>query len=492
MSTASVHRGRARTGKTGCCLNRRHFLGTSVMGLGSLALASLLRQEQLCAAPEKPNLEPVTYDTRPKPPHFAPQADAMISLFMGGGPSHHDLFDHKPILEKYDGKIFPGGDIKFDNAGGATKIVMASPFTFRKHGESGIEVSELLPHTAEIVDDITLVRSMNLGGLRNHVAGMQAMTFGRKGNTRPSLGSWLTYGLGSETRNLPAFVALIVDKPPRPPYWSSGFLPAVYQGTYMRQQSPRITNLEPPRHLRGEPQRRQLSLLKSLNERHLQQHPGEHDLQARIASYELAARMQTAATDALDIHRETKATQRLYGLDDKKTRPLGEACLIARRLVERGVRFVQLWYYDWDMHQSINTQLRRVTRRTDKPSAALVKDLKQRGMLERTLVHWGGEMGRLPVVQSRGGGMKNAGRDHNTDGFSMWLAGGGVKPGHIHGATDEFGLKAVEDVVHHYDYLRTVMHLMGLDAEKLTYKFNGRKETILDGQPGRVVDGILA
>lgn len=476
-----------------CCRSRRHFLASSALGLGSLALAALLEQDGLlAAAPKKPPLEPIKYDVKPKQPHFEPRAQAMISLFMGGGPSHIDLFDPKPMLRKYDGQIIPAGqEIKFDNAGGASKIVMASPFKFSKHGQSGLEFSELLPCTAEIADDITLVRSMNLGGIRNHVAGMQAMTFGRNNPSRPSLGSWLTYGLGSESQDLPAFVALVVDKPPGSPYWSSGFLPSVYQGTHVRDQAPRIMNLDPPRHLAGRSQETQLALLQRLNEQHLQEHPGEDDLQARIASYELAARMQTAAQEAFDIHQETEATQRLYGLDNDATRPLGEACLIARRLVERGVRFVQLWYYDWDMHQKINEQLVRVSSRTDKPSAALVKDLKQRGMLGRTLVHWGGEMGRLPVIQRRGEGLANAGRDHNTDGFSMWLAGGGVKAGHVHGATDEFGLAAVEDVVHHYDYLSTVLHLFGLDVHRLAYTRNGRADNILDGQPGQVVQGIL-
>ncbi len=474
------------------CASRRHFLGSGLMGLGSVALATLLQQDGLLAAPEKPPLEPVTYDLKPKPAHHPARANAVISLFMGGGPSHLDLFDPKPLLDKYDGQIFPGGEIKFDNAGGASKAVMRSPFRFQKHGQSGIELSELLPHTAQIVDDITLVRSMNLGGIRNHVAGMQAMTFGRNDPTRPSLGSWITYGLGSETQDLPSYVALVVDKPPGSPYWSSGFLPSIFQGTQVRQQEPRMVNLAPPPHLKGQPQSLQLSLLQQINRQHLEQHPGEHDLAARIASYALAARMQTGALDALDISKESEATRRLYGLDNETTRPFGEACLIARRLVERGVRFVQLWYYEWDMHEQINKLLVTKCARTDQPSAALVKDLKQRGMLDTTLVHWGGEMGRLPVVQRRGTDVSNAGRDHNTDGFSMWLAGGGVKSGHIHGATDEFGLHAVEGIVHHYDYLATVMHLLGLDCNRLTYKRNGLEENILDGQPGKVVDGILA
>ena len=480
-----------------CCLDRRHLMGAGAMGLGSLALATLLKQDHLLAEdPQKPPLEPITYDLAPKTPPAQPSATAMISLFMGGGPSQIDLFDPKPLLKAYHGKLYPGGEIKYDNAGGASKILMASRFKFQKHGESGIEISELMPHTGRIVDEMTLIRSMNLKGIRNHVNGMRALTYGQGGKadpTRPSLGSWLTYGLGSESQNLPAYVALVVRKnPPGSPYWSSGFLPALFQGTYVREQEPRIMNLEPAPHLKGERQQLQLSLLRQLNEQHLREHPGEDDLQARIASYELAAKMQLAAAEALDVHQESKATQTLYGLDNELTRPIGEACLIARRLVERGVRFVQLWYYDWDMHQKINDQLREVCPKTDKPTAALVLDLKQRGLLDTTLVHWGGEMGRLPVVQSRGGGMTNAGRDHNTDGFSMWLAGGGIKQGYVHGSTDDFGLHAVESVMHHYDYHATLLHLFGLDAGQLTFRRNSREETLLDGQPGQVVYDIIA
>ncbi len=479
---------------TNSCLGRRHFLGSGMMGLGAFGLASILGREGLLGAvvPEKPPLEKLVFDSLPKKPHFPAKAKSMISLFMGGGPSHLDMFDPKPLLEKYDGKLFPG-EIKFDNAGDASKSVMASPFKFEKRGQSGLELSELIPHTAGIADEITLVRSMNLGGIRNHVAGMKAMDTGRGPSGRPALGSWMTYGLGSESQDLPAYVALVVGKdPPGSPYWSSGLLPSVFQGTHVREQEPRILNLNPPAHLLGEPQDLQLSLLKKLNQEHLGEHPGESDLQARIASYELAARMQLAASEATDLTKESELTREMYGLNKAETKRIGEACLIARRLVERGVRFVQIWYYAWDMHQNINQGLPKACLATDQPSAALVKDLKGRGMLDDTLVFWGGEMGRLPVVQTARGGKFTPGRDHNTDGFSIWLAGGGVKGGHIHGATDDFGLHAVKDVVRHTDYLSTVMHLFGLDAQKLIYKRNGRNETILDGQAGEVVKGILA
>ena len=481
------------------CRSRRHFLGCNALHLGTLGLLELLHTDGLRAAEsnakvvhEKPVLEPVVYDTLPKQAHFEPRAHAMISIFMGGGPSHIDMFDPKPLLNKYDGQLFAGGEIKFDNTGGATRTVMGSPFKFRKHGACGMELSELIPHTAEIADEICLVRSMNLKGIRNHVAGMRAMDTGTGIAGRPALGSWVTYGLGSESRDLPAFVALVLRKnPPGSPFWDSGLLPSVYQGTHIREQEPRIMNLNPPQQLRGEPQARQLALLERLNERHLAARPGEHDLQARIASYQLAAKMQTAATTALDIDQESKSIHQLYGIDNPATRPLAEACIIARRLVERGVRFVQIWDYSWDMHENINANLIRKCSSTDKPSAALVSDLKARGMLDSTLVFWGGEMGRLPVIQTRGTNAK-PGRDHNTDGFSIWLAGGGVKAGYVHGATDEWGLHATENVVHHHDYLATVLHLMGLDANRLQFKRNGRGETILNGGPGNVVEAIIA
>lgn len=476
------------------CQSRRHFIGSNAFNLGALGLATLLSDDGLLAAtgPEKPALAPIIYDTLPKQPHFQPKAKAMISLFMGGGPSHMDMFDPKPMLNKWDGQLFPGAEIKFDNTGGATRTVMGSPFKFSKHGESGIEMSELIPHIGSVADEMTLIRSMNLKGIRNHVAGMKAMDTGTGLNGKPALGSWITYGLGSESRDLPAFVALIIRKnPPGSPYWSSGMLPSIYQGTHVREQEPRIMNLDPPEYLKGSAQDRQLAFLERVNGRHLAQHPGELDLQARIASYQLAARMQTAATDALDIKKETEATRKLYGADNDTTKAMAEACIIARRLVERGVRFVQIWNYAWDMHENINEALVARCATTDQPSAALVKDLKSRGLLDSTLVFWGGEMGRLPVIQTRGKNGK-PGRDHNTDGFSIWMAGGGVKQGHVHGSTDEWGLFANENVVYHHDYLATVMHLFGLDAAKLAYKRNGRAETILGSATGNVVRGILA
>lgn len=473
--------------------SRRHFLAKNAMGVSSLATAWLLNRDNLLAAAAKPMLETVTHDLLPKSPIAEPQAKAMISIFTGGGPSHLDLFDYKPELEKYAGKQFPGKDIKYDNAGQATSIVLPTKWKFNKCGESGIEINDtLLHHFAGIVDDVTLIRSMNLPNIRNHVAGMRALTTGRGPAGWPSLGSWITYGLGAETDNLPAFVALIVGgNPPGSPFWDSRHLPSIYQGTVVREKEPRIANLRPPEHLRGKAQESQLDLLKSLNNEHLESHPGEDDLAARIASYELAAKMQTEASDVLDLSKESDATRELYGINDDKTRRMGEACLLARRLVERGVRFVQIWDYGWDMHAKIFQALETATGRTDKPAAGLVRDLKGRGLLDSTIVQWGGEMGRLPVVQNRGAGME-PGRDHNTEGFSIWMAGGGIKKGHVHGATDEFGHRAVEDVVTQHDFHATLLERFGLNADELNFQYSGQAVSLVEKGQGKVVEKILS
>ncbi len=473
-----------------CDSSRRHFLASSALQVGGVALAWLLKQENLLAEPSKPDLVPKTFDLTPKPPPQEPQAKAMISLWMQGGPSHLDLFDPKPAMKKWDGKSFPG-KVKYDNAAQASSKVLASPWKFSKRGECGTELSELVPHLGDVADEVTVIRSMHTG-VNNHGQSIQALNSGRILSGRPVLGSWLTYGLGAETQDLPAYMALI--DPGQLPVlgvenWSNGYLPALYQGTVIRPREPRILNLDAPAFLQGEPQRRALDYLSRINARHLQQRPGYLDLQARIASYELAARMQTAAADALDLSQETAATQKLYGMDDPTTADFGSRCLLARRLIERGVRFVQVFTQNqfWDHHGGIRKSLPTSCKKVDKPSAALVRDLRQRGLLDSTIVHWGGEMGRLPVVQNE----KNIGRDHNTHGFSMWVAGGGFKRGATYGATDEFGHKAVENVVNHYDYHATLLHLFGLDPDKLVYKRDNRELTLLDGQPGKIVKGVL-
>lgn len=464
------------------------------MGVGGVALAWLLHQEGLLANPMRPELTPRRYDLTPKPTHHEPKAKAMISLFMQGGPSHVDLLDPKPVMARYDGQPYPGV-IRYDNPAQASAKVLASPWRFRKHGESGIEVSELLPNLAQIIDDITVVRSMHTG-VNNHGQSINALNTGRILAGRPVLGSWLTYGLGSETQNLPAY--LVLTDPHSLPVigvgnWSNGWLPSLYQGTVVRPQEPRILNLDPPAEMRGEPQGRYLEFLERINRDHLERHPGELDLEARIASYQLAARMQTAAREALDIANESAATKRLYGIEDPVTADYGTRCLIARRLVERGVRFVQVFTRNqlWDHHGRILTALPSACRATDKPAAALVQDLKSRGLLDSTLVAWGGEMGRLPVIQNDAG-RANVGRDHNTYGFTMWFAGGGMKPGIAYGNTDDFGHRAVENVVNHFDYHATVMHLFGIDHRRLTYQHNNQEMTLTDNQPSRVVREILA
>lgn len=474
--------------------SRREFLASSTFGLSGLALASLSNSPPIHAAPVKPDLKKPSFDVLPKSPAARPRATAMISLFMQGGPSHMDLFDPKPELNRLDGMKFEG-EIKYDNAAQASSKVLGCPWKFTRHGECGMELSELLPHTATIVDDITLIRSMYTG-VNNHGQSIDALNTGKAVSHRPSLGSWMSYGLGTENQNLPAFVVL-TDPDGLPVLgmqnWSNGWLPSLYQGTVIRPREPRILNLDPPKELRGEPQQRYLDYLAELNRNHLVRHPGELDLEARIASYELAARMQSAAKEAVDISQETAATQKMYGLEDPATRDYGTRCLIARRLVERGVRFVQLYtrYQLWDHHGNIRKALPAACKKVDQPGAALVQDLKQRGLLESTLVHWGGEMGRLPVIQNDAG-PDSVGRDHNTYGFSMWLAGGGVKAGHIHGATDEFGHKAIENVVTHNDYQATLFHLFGLDHEKLVFMRNLQEASLVDKQPAKIVTEILS
>jgi hypothetical protein len=474
--------------------SRRELLRAATFGVGSVALEWLLRGERATAAPPRPELAPRTFDTLPKQPPRPPRATAMISLFMQGGPSAVDLCDPKPLLNKHHGEKF-AGEIKYDNAAEASAKILGCPWKFQRHGECGMELSELLPHLGEIADDITLIRSMRTG-VNNHGQSIDALNTGRPISYRPSLGSWMTYGLGAESRDLPAFVVL-TDPDGLPVLgvqnWANGWLPSLYQGTVVRPREPRILNLDPSVLHRGRPQEAYLELLGEMNREHLARHPGESDLEARIASYELAARMQSAAKEAVDISQETAATHSLYGLDDPATRDYGTRCLIARRLVERGVRFVQLYtrYQFWDHHGSIRTALPAACRKTDKPSAALVRDLKQRGLLDTTLVHWGGEMGRLPVIQNDTGPDK-VGRDHNTYGFSMWLAGGGVKAGTIHGETDEWGHRAVKDVVTHSDYHATLLHLFGLDHNQLTFVKNLRPQSLVDGQEARIVTELLA
>ena len=469
---------------------RRHFLQQQAFGLGGLALASLLGADAAQASPPKPLLERPTFDLKPRAPARAPQATAMISMFMQGGPSQVDLFDPKPELTKRHMQNFTG-DIKYDNVAEASTKLFGSPWKFSRHGECGMELSELLPNLGRVADDICLIRSMHTD-VNNHGQSINALNTGEIGAGRPALGSWITYALGAESQNLPAFVVL-TDPGGLPVLgvenWQNGWLPSLYQGTVVRPTEPRLLNLDPPPQLRGAAQDRLLNYLGDLNREHADRHPREHDLAARIQSYELAARMQLAAKEALDVSSESAATHKLYGIDAPETKEYGTRCLIARRLVERGVRFVQIHTGNqtWDHHGGIEKGLPAVCRRTDQPAAALVQDLKQRGMLDSTLVHGGGEMGRLPVVENE----KNIGRDHNTYGFSTWLAGGGVKGGTIHGATDELGHKAVTDTVSHHDYHATLLHLFGLEPKQTSFLRPGGVGSLVDGPEAQIVWKIL-
>ncbi len=472
---------------------RRRFLQQTGMGVGALALQWMIAQESATAMPPILKDKPPS-DLHPRKPHFAPRAKAMISLFQHGGPSHMDLTDPKPELTRFDGTDY-SGEIQFSFVNEASKKLLGSPFHFQKHGKCGTELSELLPHTAGVVDDICLIRSMHTGANGHEVSiryfhgGIPAVL------GRPTFGSWLTYALGSESQELPAF--MVLADPGGPPVdgatnWSNGFMPSMFQGTVLRPTEPRIFNLQPPSHLAGAYQRQNLDLLQQLNQQHLESHPGESDLEARIASYELAARMQTAATDALDISQETANTHSMYGLDHPETREYGTRCLLARRLVERGVRFVQLFHsgQPWDNHSSIRSGLTSICRKTDQPTAALVADLRQRGLLDTTLVHWGGEIGRLPVTQDHGAAEK-AGRDHNGQGFSIWLAGGGIRGGMTFGKTDDFGHHAIENIVTPNDFQATVMHLFGLHYEQVVYPHGNQEQIVTAHRPARVVHEVI-
>jgi hypothetical protein len=470
---------------------RRTFFNRMADGLCGTALAYLLDNDLFAA-----NLAatgPKIYDLKSKQPHHTPRAKSVIQLFMNGGPSQVDLFDPKPALEKYAGQP-PSRDLAAEvRAVRETGGLMPSPYKFRKHGQSGAEVSEILPHLATCVDDMAIVRSMFTTHI-SHEASLFLMHGGRILPTRPTLGAWIVYGLGSENQNLPAYVVL--DDPKGPPVnfiqnWQAGWLPAVYQGTRVRSEGSPILNLQPKEEYPSAIVDLSRSLLRSMDTAHKSDRPGHAELEARIANYELAARMQIEATDALDVDKESVATQRLYGMHDERTASYGRRCLMARRLVERGVRLVQIYIEGqiWDNHSQIRKGLEYACAKTDEPAAALIKDLKQRGLLDSTLVVWGGEFGRLPIAQDPG---PNAGRDHGPSGFSIWMAGGGVKCGTVYGATDDIGYRAVENRVSVQDFHATVLHLLGLNHRNLVFEREGRSERITDEFPARVVHEILA
>jgi hypothetical protein len=455
-------------------MTRRAFLSRSAGSLGGIALAHLLGPS-LISATEKPR----------------GKAKAIISLFQHGGPSQMDLFDQKPELNKWAGKPYPGGslEVHFDKQAGN---VLEAPYKFGRHGQCGMELSELLPHTGSIADDITLIRSMNTESV-DHESALRIIHTGRFLAGLPTMGSWVLYGLGSMNENLPAYVVL--SDPGGLPVdgernWSSGFLPAVYQGTPFRSGDSPVFNLKTPARIPARARANQLEFIKHINQRHAALFPENTELTARISNFETAARMQTAVPEALDLSGESAATKKLYGLDNPVTEEYGRRCLVARRLVERGVRFVQLFLngQPWDTHDKNAERLKGLCAKTDQPSAALVRDLKSRGLLDSTVVLWTGEFGRLPISQGKDG------RDHNRHAFSLWVAGGGFKSGYVHGATDDFGYKSVTDVVNVHDFHATLLHTLGLDHRALTFPHEGRASSLTDPDvtDAKIVPALLA
>jgi Protein of unknown function (DUF1501) len=481
-------------------LTRRELLCRSGMGFGAMALGSLLAEDGFFAAAARAadsagsgasgiaSINPLITKTPP----LRPRAKRVVHLFANGGPSHVDTFDPKPTLTKYHGKPVPTLLPTERKTGAAFR----SPYKFRKYGESGIEVSELFTHTAELIDEICVIRSMH-ADVPNHEPSLMLMNCGEARQARPSLGSWVLYGLGTENQNLPGFLVMCPGGFPiaESLNWQSAFLPGIFQGTYLDSKHTEIEKLVAHIHNHGvspRSQRAQLDLLAELNREHLDRHRHESELEARIQSFELAYRMQSEAADAFDVNQEPESIREMYG-PGVHARQL----LATRRLLERGVRFVQLWHGEgqpWDHHDDIETGHRELARQCDQPIAAFLKDLKQRGLLEDTLVIWGGEFGRTPTVELPTPGSnkgKMNGRDHNHYGFTMWMAGGGVKGGHVHGATDELGFQAVENKVHVHDLHATILYLLGFDHERFTFRYAGRDYRLTDVY-GKVVNDVVA
>ena len=465
--------------------SRREFLRRAGGGFGLLALTSLLERDGLIAANAPAN------PLAARAPHFAPRARNVIFLFMSGGPSHVDLFDPKPDLIRLAGQPIPESFGTFKTRRNVSRNKLLPPLRpFRRHGQSGIEVSDFLPHIAEHVDDFCLLRGCH-GDSVTHPESVYLMNTGSILMGRASLGAWATYGLGTENQNLPAFVVL-----PDPggwpkggaPAWGNGYLPATYQGTILRGGESPILDLNTPQGISTRQQRATVDFVNQLNREHLRPGDGNSELAARIAAYELAFRMQSHAPEVVSLARETTATRQLYGLDQKVTAEFGTRCLLARRLVEAGVRFVQVYCGDtngWDGHSKMEENHSKLCAQSDQPVAGLLKDLKARGLLDSTLVVWGGEFGRMPMSEG------SDGRDHNPHGFCMWLAGGGVKGGQVIGATDAVGLRAAEDKTHVHDIHATILHLLGFDHERLTFRHDGRDQRLTD-VAGNVISKALA
>ncbi len=467
-------------------VTRRDFLRGAGVGFGAIALTALLAEDGLLAA-EAPGASPLA----PKRPHHDAKAKRVIFLFMSGGPSHLETFDPKPDLQRLHGEPLPESFGRVKTRRGVDRNrLLATKRTFKKHGRSGLEISDLLPHTATCADDLCVLRGCH-GDSVTHPESVYLMNTGSILMGRPSLGAWATYGLGTENRDMPAFVVL-----PDPggwvkggaPAWGNGFLPSAYQGTILRGGASPILHLDTPHGVSASQQRRTLDFVNRLNEEHRRGREDDSELSARIAAYELAFRMQASAPEVVDVSGETELTRRLYGLDRPETAEFGLRCLLARRMVERGVRFVQVYCGDtggWDAHSDIEGNHGRLCRQSDRPVAGLLKDLKARGLLADTLVVWGGEFGRTPMTEGKDG------RDHNPHGFTMWLAGAGVKGGQVIGATDAVGLRAAEEKTHVHDVHATVLRLLGFDHKKLTFRHDGRNERLTDNF-GEVIDKALA
>jgi hypothetical protein len=460
--------------------SRRHFLQKSGLSLGAVALSDLLASD----APTRSMARP----------HFAPEAKNIIYLHMIGAPSQLDLFDYKPTLQKLNGQPCPEELTKgkrFAFIGGELRLAGTS-YQFKKHGQSGAEISELLPNLATIADDICIVKSLHTNEINHAPAQMFLHTgFGLGG--RPSLGAWVTYGLGTDNNDLPAYVVLLSGPPggAGTALWSTGFLPSVYQGVQFRSSGEPVLFLNNPEGITPKERRRVLDAVNALNREHFSM-VRDPEISTRIAQYEMAYRMQTSVPDLMDIKSESAATLAAYGAKPGEA-SFANNCLLARRLVERGVRFVQLFDSDWDHHNALDNRLRVKTRDVDQPMAALVRDLKQRGLLDETLVIWGGEFGRTPIAQGvdGNGGKTTPGRDHHKDAYTMWMAGGGIKPGVTYGKTDEFGFNVTENPVHTHDLNATLLHLLGVDHERLTYRYQGRDFRLTDVE-GHLVRGIMA
>jgi hypothetical protein len=467
-------------------ITRRWFFEQCGVGLGTIALGQLLHASGYAASSaDTAAVNPLA----PKPPHYAPKAKRVLFLFMAGAPSHLELFDNKPQLARFDGTSPPAELVKGYRAAfiKPSSKLLGPKFKFAKHGRCGTELSTLLPHLATVVDDIAVVKGMVTDAF-NHAPGQIMMSTGAQIFGRPSMGAWVCYGLGSESQDLPAFVVFSTGK--KGPSggnsnWGSGFLPTLYQGVQFRTSGEAVLYLTNPRGIGQGLERDSLDVVRKLNEMRLAK-VGDPEIATRINSFEMAFRMQQTAPDVMDIGREPKHILELYGAEPGKS-SFANTCLLARRLLERGVRFVQIFHESWDQHGNLVHDITKNCKDTDQACAALVNDLKQRGMLEDTLVVWGGEFGRTPMVE--GGG--NDGRDHHPNAFSMWLAGGGVKPGITHGESDEFGFQVVKDKVHVHDFHATLLHLLGFDHTRLTYRFQGRDFRLTDVH-GQIVKGLLA